>query len=148
MERLETAGKPLVKIPDQLIEQLEKCRELEGPILDAYYYSIYDRIGDVTPISLLITTMESSSFVFVTVNDDVKIVSCMALTEDARDLVDQDDEKEEVWCDIRESYVSGDEVTLIKKHVETTYYATHSTFRKDSLNIVYRINDDGLLDPK
>jgi hypothetical protein len=131
------------KAPDSIIKQLNTCLDGGETILDAYFYSNYSI--ETTPIKIVfvLSTMESNFLIMATVSESLVITSCVRLTEDSCDLINQDNEKEEIWCDSKNAtLMDPTTLKLIYVHEEKFDYGTHSTRKKDSITLIYGIEEN------
>jgi hypothetical protein len=135
----------LNQVTIQLKQQLTECLPENPQVTNVYYYqNLYS--PKVDALVFLVSTLESNFFTLVTLSDNNDIISCLRLTEDSCDLVSQDDNKEEIWCDITSAFlINSQKLHLIKEHIEKSDFGDHVEYTKDSISKVYLITEIGNL---
>jgi hypothetical protein len=140
--------KHLIKVDEDVKKQLMGCFDFSNNILNAYYYSAFAEIGELTAIVFLLNTMESNYLILATISNDSDILTCIQLTEEHCDLVKQDEDKEEIWCDSKIAYkVQSQNLKIIRQHIVKMDYGSHTIIKKDSITSVYEITDEGRFNP-
>lgn len=134
----------LNSVNKELLVQLQKC--MESDILEAFFYSKIKSAEEYSSMVLLTSDLESSYFMTITLDKEGDIISCLRLTNDSCDLVEQNDEMEEIWCNYRESsLLTSNEFRLIELHKEEISYDEYSLIVVDSLTKKYEFNSKGNL---
>lgn len=117
--------------------------------LSANYSAFLIEQGDVAEgIEYFIIGLNSVNgdfITFLTVNDKSEILFSERLTMNECDIVDQDDEKEVIWCDKKEASLLKGRLYTTKVHVEEQSYGKYSLFEKDSIVSIYELSKTGLL---
>ncbi len=135
----------LSKVNNELKSQLSNCLDFNAQILNAYYYTDFKNVGNITAIIILLTTMESKYFVLITTSNGSDLSSCIQLTEDRCDLVDQQEDSEEIWCDTKKAFIDEFEnLVVISIHSIEMNYGSYFSLQEDSITNTYQINNQGL----
>lgn len=149
IKAIEKNSKPLYSTSDSIRKQLFDCLDIKSEILGVDYYSPVKSEEGLTAFVALVSTMESKSLMLITTSDGSNIISCVQLTENRCDLVEQHEDSEEIWCDVKEAYLTdSNELQLIHVFTKEFDYGEYSKVEKDSITSIYTFISSGALSLK
>jgi len=111
----------------------------------AFLYKEYESVKGIKPMIIAFNSMARNSFVLLLLDSENKVMSFKEITSSICDVIDQDDEKEVIWCGIEKASFINSKLFTTRVRIKEFDYGKYSTFDKDSINSIYEISKDGLL---
>lgn len=147
IKSLTNTGTGLVTNDELNREQIKNCFDYDKEITGVSFYDYIVNDDQISALVLLVETMGSHYLVLATTKNKVDVISCIQLTEDYCDLINQTDEYEEIWCEVIEAWrTSDDQITLVKTLEKTINYDDSTQIQTDSISSLFKIVQSGRID--